>query len=304
MEMSIIRFGVFGKVGTYGDFVSIGTSSTTGRSFERWCQMANDQVASANRKLPEGPFGFYYRDAAAESLLIGVMVGSQDNVGRPSPLSVFFELEIGKKTRYAGLAGAYRALLTRLSALAVGAPSMTQDSLRAAIGAIKKPDATLLRHEYTAEIARLDTLRLKWLLDRIFSSWPGPAHALEVLARACDLAKSTGPTRPTTVEVRASSDAELLFWLACLEQRLAGAVGPLATFWHVDAQRVFLIPGVPDVNTLSFLCQEKTEHSRLWPTQTSDEGEKAAVERISAGTAAVLGNSTATAEDLINAWAG
>lgn len=301
--MSIVRFGAFGKVETFGDYVSVGTSSTTGRSFEKWCQMANDQVASAKRGLPEGPFGFYYRNADAESLLVGVMVGSRDKVGRPSPLSVFFETKVDDANGCAGLAGAYRGLMTELSALAVRASTMAPEELRAAIGAIEKPDHGAICAALSVEIARLGTIPLGRMLDRIFGPAPGPAHALEILARACDKARSMGPNRPTTVDVRASSDAELLFWLRCLERRLGGSVGLPSTFWDVNSERILLIPGVPDANTLCFLCPTQAEHSRLWRTKASEEAEQAARERLNPEIAKVLADPTATAEELIGVWA-
>ena len=121
-----IGIGVFGKIPSYPEFISIGSRGQTDRSFERWMEMANDQLARSAVELSSAPVGFCYRDDDAASMLIGVMVGSRDKVGRRFPLAVYCEFAVVKsRTRISLLAEAFRPALTQLSMLAMTAIETT-----------------------------------------------------------------------------------------------------------------------------------------------------------------------------------
>jgi type VI secretion system protein ImpM len=314
----VIGVGLFGKIPANGDFVSMGMGSTTGRSFDRWSQMANDMVAQEGRELPRGPIGFCFRDETGSSLLIGVMIASRDKVGRKFPLSLFCEVgELGRELRsgasgrtdgqlpVAGFPGVFAPAIARMCELAISAESMSFADLRAGIAQLPVPEPASLAAQLRAEVGRLAEAPLHRVLRRIYGKDGCRAHGTEILIRACEQAVREGPRRPITIDVKATSDVELLFWIACVESRLQGALGPLSAFWDVPAQRALLAPGIPDSNTLNFLCSRTVHSARLWGTVTATEdAELRARDRLDPELVELLlGPETVTASELVSALA-
>jgi type VI secretion system protein ImpM len=294
---------LFGKIPAQGDFVSMGMASPTGRAFDRWAQMANDQVAEAGRELPAGPLGFCFRDEHGASLLVGVMVGSRDKVGRKFPLSLFCELKMEGGERVAGIPGVFAPAIAELGTLAIGAERATLTDIQAGLATLPVPETATLREQLEADVGRLRDAPLRTVLRRIYGADGCRAHGTEVLIKACEQALREGPRRAISVDVRATSDVELLFWIACAETRLQGGLGPLSVFWDVPAQRALLTPGIPDSNTLNFLCSKTVHSARLWGTGTAtEEAEARARDRLDPKLVDLLvGPASAAASDFVSA---
>lgn len=269
-----IGIGVFGKIPSYPEFISIGSRSKTGRSFERWMQMANDQLARAAVELSATPIGFCYRDEDAGSLLIGVLVGSRDKVGRKFPLSVFCEFGVAKTTAVSLLAEAFRPALTQLSMLALTAVETTRDSLKAAVSRVTRPGATAIREGLEASEEALRTVTIEQVLSRIFVQETERAYGFSVLQKACQQSRRDGASRPTALDVTVTSDVELSFWLAAVESQLPNSQGPVAAFWDVSNQRALLVPGAPDSMVLVSLASPHAQNPKLWRTETSSESSR------------------------------
>lgn len=270
-----IGIGVFGKIPSYPEFLSIGSRSTTGRSFERWMQMANDQLARAAVELSSTPIGFCYRDEDAGSLLIGVLVGSRDKVGRKFPLAVFCEFGVSKTTAVSLLAEAFRPALTQLSMLALTAVETTRDSLKSAVSRVQRPGATAIREGLEASEEALRTVTIEQVLTRVFLQDNERAYGFSVLQKACAQSRRDGASRPTALDVTVTSDVELSFWLAAVESQLPKTQGPVAAFWDVPNQRALLVPGTPDSMVLVSLASPHAQNPKLWRTETSSESSRA-----------------------------
>jgi type VI secretion system protein ImpM len=301
----MIGVGLFGKIPAQGDFVSMGMASPTGRAFDRWAQMANDQVAEAGRELPPGPVGFCFRDDTGASLLIGVMVASRDKVGRRFPLSLFCELKNPGGLHVAGIPGVFAPAIAQLGALAIAAERSTLPDIQAGLATLPVPEPSTLSEQLAAELARLQDTPLRKILRRIFGDEGCRAHGTEILIRACEQALREGPRRPITIDVKATSDVELLFWIACAESRLQGDVGPLSVFWDVPTERALLTPGIPDSNTLNFLCSKTVHSARLWGTgMATGDAEARARDRLDPKLVALLvGSDSAAASEFVSALA-
>lgn len=266
-----VGLGVFGKIETYAEFISAGMSSPTGQAFERWLQMANDQVARAGAELPHGPIGFCFRDEGGSSVLVGVMVGSRDKVGRRFPLSAFCEVVPQGSVPLAGLVEVLRPLLTQLSMLAATSSQTDPNSLKQSLQNLEAPGAAELSQQLQDCFNSLDAIEFRQLLSRLYPEGKNAAYGTSVLLRACDRAVHDGVKRPITLDVSVTSDVELSFWLASAEARLAGRLGPVSAFWDVQQQRALIIPGVPDSNTLLFMGSVNSQNSKLWRTTTSSK---------------------------------
>lgn len=287
----MIGVGAFGKMPSHGDFVSMGMASATGRSFDKFSQMANDMVAQEKGKLPQGPIGFCFRDVEAESLLVGVMVGSKDSAGRAFPMSLFCELPIKKGMNLAGAPGVFTPAIVEVNRLALDIEMMSVEGLRLALPGVPLPNLEGINEAFDQEVARLEEVQLSRVLRRIYAEKPGAATGAATLLKACDNAKREGPRRPVSVNLRATSDVELLFWLVVAQKRLGTEFGGLSVFWDVSSQRAILAPGMPDSNTLNFLARPNVQFSRLWETGTgkiSAEADARAAEGLPTELAALL----------------
>ena len=283
-----VGIGVFGKIPSYPEFIRVGPAGPTDRSFERWLQMANDQLARAAVTLTSSPLGFCYRDEDAASLLIGVLVGSRDKVGRRFPLAVYCEYGVGSTTAVSLLAEAFRPALTHLSMLAMTAMETSKESLKSAVGRVEKPGGSMIRQGREATAEALRTIPAEQVLSRIFVDTSERAYGINVLQRACQQSLREGPTRPTSIDATVTSDVELSFWLAAAESQLPG-YGPLSAFWDVSSQRVIVVPGVPDSKLLVSLASPHSTDPKVWRTETSSESSRlAAREKLDPAVLAML----------------
>lgn len=294
--------GLFGKVPTHGDFVARGTGSRTGRSFERWAQMANDRAAEAGKPLPRGPIGFVYRDDAHESLLVGSLVASVDSVGRTFPLAAFCELEI-EGLVFAALPGAMAPVVEQLAELCRAGSRHGPAEIFKELEAIVVPGADELGARMHAQQRRLADAPLDAVLDRIHGDGDGRYYGTEVLLRACESTRRYGTIKnPLVLDAHVTSDIELLFWLACIDAGLAGSIGCPATFWDVSARRLLVVMGSPESNTLHYLSGRGVQSQRLWPTATDNaDSSRSARARLDDACAAMLAvPGTATAEQFVS----
>ncbi len=270
-----IGIGVFGKIPSYPEFISVGSRSKTGRSFERWMQMANDQLARANVELPTTPVGFVFRDDDAASLLIGVLSGSRDKVGRKFPLSVFCEFGVDGSTAVSLLAEAFRPALTQLSMLALTAVETTPESLKQAVSRVQRPGGSVIKAGLEKSEEALRTVGLQQVLPRLFPDPGDYAYAITSLTRACEQSRRDGPSRPTSLDVTVTSDVELSFWFAAVEALLPASQGPVSAFWEVATQRAIVVPGAPDSMMLVSVASHHAPNPKLWRTETSSVSSRA-----------------------------
>lgn len=287
----MIGCGVFGKLPAHGDFVAVGASSPTGRSFDAWLRMANDQVAQARRKLPSGPIGFCYRDAAGASWLVGVIVASVDRVGRTFPLALFCELELTPETVGAGIPAVFHQCLAELSQVALRASDATATDLQQALSGLPLPNESSLPALVDAELERLKSVELSVLANHMVGQYDADsvhtvgasalAFATDVLLRACDNARIDGPQRAMCIDFTVSSDLELMFWLLAAESRTQRKTGLVSVFWDVAQARTLVALGVPDTNMLNFLCSQTIQHAKLWSAKApSPTARAAAISRL------------------------
>jgi len=271
-----LGIGVFGKIPSYPEFVRVGTAGPTDRAFERWLQMANDQLARADVKLSPNPLGFCFRDEAAASLLLGVIVGSRDKVGRNFPLAVYCEYGVTKDTSVTHLAEAFRPALTQLSMLAMTALETTRESLKSAVGRVEKPGGSTIREGREASAKAMREVAVEQILTRMFVDPAERAYGINVMQRACEQSRRDGPSRPTCIDATVTSDVELTFWLAGTEALLPASQGPVSAFWDVGSQRVIVVPGTPDSKILVAMAAPHAQDPKIWRTETSSESSRKA----------------------------
>lgn len=257
--------GMFGKVPTFGDFVSVGSGTPGYRKFERWLEDSNDIIVERGQALRPQPMGFVIRHEDTRSLLVGILVGSGDSVGRSFPLSLFYEL----KDEGLSLAGVPQAMgqdLARLASVARKAGVRDTDDIRKLVQAMTPPtdkDVAIRSH---AQLGRLRIVPAQMMLQRTYGEGALPCYGSEVILRACELAAERRSGTPLILEGRARTDVELMFLLASVEV-MSGGAQPQAVLWEVRSRRALFVLGEPDPRLLALMVSEG-EADRLWPMWT------------------------------------
>lgn len=256
--------GMFGKVPTFGDFVSSGSGSKLHRGFERWLEDGNDVLATRRLELSKNPLGLMIRDEESADLLVGILVGSCDSVGRSFPLGVFHEVRTAKAS-LAGLPLATAPDLGRLAALVRAARARGHHELEAQLPKLARPDDELAVRSH-AELHRLRIVKADQLLERVFGPGSSPCYAIDVIERASALAEERRGRVPLVLDGRANTDIELMFALATIDAVTDGHQ-PVAVLWDVRSRRVLFVLGAPDPGLLALMVEVK-DADRLWPMTT------------------------------------
>lgn len=255
--------GMFGKVPTFGDFVSLGTGTPGYRQFERWLQDSNDTIVERGQELQ--PLGFMIRHEDTRSLLVGILVGSVDSVGRSFPLSLFYEIA-DEGVSLAGMPPALGPDLARLASVAHKARVRAPEEVRSLVEGMALPSDKDVAIRSHAQLNRLRIVTAEMMLQRAFGAGPSPHYGSEVILRACELASERRSGAPLILEGRAGTDVELMFLLASVDA-MSGGRQPVAVLWEVRSRRALFVLGPPDARLLSLMVSEN-EADRLWPMWT------------------------------------
>jgi type VI secretion system ImpM family protein len=294
--------GMFGKLPSFGDFVSMGSGSPLHRGFERWLEDSNDVLATRRQELSKNPLGLMIRSEDSADLLVGILVGSCDSVGRSFPLGLFHEVQAGKAS-LAGLPLAMAPDLGRLAGVARKARARGRQEIEALLRDMQRPTDDELAIRSHAELHRLRIVKAAQLLERVFGQGEGAHYGTDTIERACTLAEERRGKLPLVLKGRANTDIELMFALAAVDAMTDGRQ-PAAVLWDVSSHRVLFVLGQPDQGLLTLMV-EGTDSDRVWP-MTTDRPELArkAAETLEPRLRALLDDaSTCSAKDFLAAVA-
>lgn len=261
----MVAVGMFGKVPTFGDFISVGGGTPGYRKFERWLQDSNDVIVERGQALRPQPLGFLIRHEDTRSLLVGILVGSVDSVGRSFPLSLFYEVD-SEGVSLAGIPQAMGPDLARLAGVARKAANRDPNHVRQLVTSMQTStdkDVAIRSH---AQLNRLRIVPAQMMLQRAYGEGDMPHYGSEVILRACELAAERRSGTPLILEGRARTDVELMFLLASIEV-MSGGEQPKAVLWEVRSRRALFVLGDPDPRLLALMVSEN-EADRLWPMWT------------------------------------
>jgi type VI secretion system ImpM family protein len=267
--------GMFGKMPSFGDFVSMGSGSPLHRSFERWLEDSNDVLATRRQELSKNPLGLMIRGEDSADLLVGILVGSVDSVGRTFPLGLFHEVRAAKAS-LAGLPLAMAADLGRLAGVARKARMRSHHEIEGLLRDAQRPNDDEIAIRSHAELHRLRIVKAAQLLERVFGPGSGAYYGSDVIVRACGLVDERRGRPPLLLRGRANTDIELMFALAAIDAMSDGRQ-PGAVLWDVSSHRMLFVLGRPDPGILALMV-EGAEAERMWPlvTDRPEVAEKAA----------------------------
>lgn len=261
----MVAVGMFGKMPSFGDFVSVGTGTPGYQTFVRWLEDSNDVMVERGQGLGKDPLGFMIRHRDTDSLLVGILVGSVDSVGRTFPLGLFYEVP-HEKVCLAGLPQSMALCLGRLASVARKARVRAHEEVKTLLRALDLPtdkDVDIRSH---AELHRLRIVKARVMLERVYGPGHAPHYGVSVILQGCGLAPERKASAPLVLEGRVRTDIELMFQLASVDG-ISGGIQPGAALWDVRSHRALFVLGQPDERLLALMASN-SEADRLWPVWT------------------------------------
>jgi len=292
--------GVYGKVPAQADFVRGNVGEMSRLGLDRWFQDAHEVVHSEHHRLPAEPTHFALAPAGGR-VALGVLVPSQDSVGRVFPI-VIFALVDGHAVPggFATVPLAYARFFNGAAAALEGAQAATAADLTAraqALGDALTPERNI------DPVAVLGAERMAPLGLALGGLPHGAAYALRTLQSACDRAKAApagSPTGVITVDAPAPTDAIRLFWLEIIRRRLGWHDAQPTFLWTNQSARLLVGLGPLSNTLLSFLANPRHKSGRLWPLRTDvDAALDTALAALTADQRKVLESPAATLADVL-----
>lgn len=266
------ELGLFGKIPAKGDFIRHNVASPTARAFEQWVQESNDALRGAGGELPAHTIRVMFTPAGSDTTVLGVLVPSEDKVGRKFPVALFVETPVSDaRDGLSALPVGWSAFLDGAAALGRRAKELDFDQLRAALPALPQPSPPeLARAKEVCDKALTHPLPAE-VHARLFAARPGlHLYAYQTFLTACQDAAKNDPSKPATVlDCPIHVDVDLFFWLE-LTRRVFGfpPAHPQALWIEDPSPRLLVSLGPASLQLLSFLAKPDMTHNRLWPLTT------------------------------------
>jgi type VI secretion system protein ImpM len=265
--------GFLGKIPAQPDFVRQNISDRVGAEVDPWLVKSSQNLSLAKAELPAAPVRFVFSAAQCDSIAIGVLVKSQDQVGRSFPLAIYTALALGVGARsFPAIPLAYSAFLEQAEAILADAATLTLEALRTRVSALVRPsDGTLATAvQRCADV--LNAAPASELFVRAFAAAPPDSHhyGLFTFRTATDAARS-GPSTaaPTVLACPIAIDVDLLAWLELARRCLGWNDACPAFAWVESAHaRLLLSLGYASDQLLHFVADARHTSSRLWPLTT------------------------------------
>ena len=279
--------GLFGKTPSQRDFVRVNIGGALVTAFDEWLRASVMALPGLRAHLPPETLPFLFRAPQGDEVLIGVMRGSQDGVGREFPLAVFQRVDGSSHALdWPGLPQAYAEFLAAAEALLDRVDGSDASQLAAMLDSLPLPTAASVREAHLAGWQRLAESTADELLDRLFSRptgnpegdrWPlDHAYGIGLLLQGCYRVGGQPPRSGEGVclDCPVTSDAELMFWLE-LTRRVLHWPSPPCFMWSQRQYRLLLVLGTPSAKLLGLLGTPGTFDDRVWPLVPDDEDQAA-----------------------------
>jgi type VI secretion system protein ImpM len=303
MKHEAPRLCAYGKLPAHGDFLRIGLTGAAGRGLCDWLQDAADRLARASAVLPARPLHFIYRDERPGEVAIGVLVPSQDSVGRKFPLAVFVSTAAAPiATQWSLVAHAYRAFFTAAGELALGAARKDLAQFTQQLAGLAPPGPDALARARSEQQTTLARAKVGPLLAATFAARPcAIEYAVHTLLTACRPLVGADPGRARIVldcPIARADDHDL--WTALTERTLAWRAAPPGVLW--DDHRLLINLGAPLPIALRLHVDPAAAAPQLWPMTTDQSPARSRARALlTAQQRAVIDNPGAQLGQLIDA---
>lgn len=281
----------YGKIPTHGDFVRVRAADPVARALALWLEDGSEAAMRAGGGNDFEPVRFLFQPAGAGRALVGVIVGSQDKVGRCFPLTIFARLDgAALRDAFPALPRAAASFLDEATALAGEAHRLVVPELAASVERLSPP----VEADVAAAAAEASTAASaesgRDLLERLFGdpSAGQSLYALHCFRCACQVARGKEPGRAAAVlECPVRTAADRWTWLELARRGLAWR-SPPSFFWRERSESHLLLSLGP-VPAAVFGALWGTRDGRLWPLVTDkDSAIEAAREALGAAVVSAL----------------
>jgi type VI secretion system protein ImpM len=269
------RVGFVGKLPSQADFVRHHVADRVGGEFDRWLVKATQTFLSAKVELPPAAVRFVFSGPNCESVAIGVLVPSRDQVGRTFPLAIYTALPAPFAARHAlGLPLAYLQFLDDAEAIALEAQHASATELKARVAGLVPPNQEIVLAASQQCRDVLAQTRAREMLERVFpiaqTTQPGaPFYALHTFSVAGEGARSAPPSAaPTVLDCPIVTDVDLAAWIELGRRGTPGGSVCPTFAWVQVSPRLLLVLGYAPEQLLHLVAEPKHKSSRLWPLTT------------------------------------
>ncbi|EDM78071.1 hypothetical protein PPSIR1_23679 [Plesiocystis pacifica SIR-1] len=274
--------GLFGKTPSQRDFVRVNIGSQVVRALDEWLRESVMSLPALRAHLPPEPVPFVFRGPNNVGVLVGVMVGSQDGVGREFPLAVFHHIDGAAHARnFAGIPRAYGGFIQAASDLLTRVDTADPSHLPWMLEQLPQPTPAQVSAALEQGWQQLLAISADELLDRLFCRPTGNPegdrwtddhiYGLGMVLTACYRVAGQAPRSVgVTLDCPVTADSELVFWLD-LCRRVLGWTAPPSFMWSQRQYRMLLTLGSPGSKLLGVLGTPGTFDQSIWPVVPDDE---------------------------------
>jgi type VI secretion system protein ImpM len=265
--------GFVGKLPARADFVRQNIGEPIGVELDRWLVKSVENMQQAKAELPDGPLHFVFSAAGSDSVAIGAMTKSVDQVGRKFPLAIFTSLPVAQVARnFSAMPLAYAAFLSEASQLLAQASELALEEFCDRVLALVPPSAAVVQASVQQLRELLQATRAEELLTELFAGQPLDSrdYALFTFCAATEAASVGPPSGAATVlDCPIQATAALPAWLEFAQRRLDWSDRCPAFVWSQSPRRRLLLAlGFASDQVLHFVAQPKHPSARLWPLTT------------------------------------
>lgn len=301
--------GLFGKMPAKADFVRHHIAEPAARVFDNWLHQGVETLRMTNNSPPNSPVRFLFAPPGTGQVLVGMMVPSQDQVGRSFPLSAFFPMDAAYfSRRFAGIPVACDPFLEGLSRVLSQAHQMSFEQLVSHLEAVPVPAAAQFQAAQEVGTRIQQAVLAENFLSGSFDMAAGEHHyGIYALTTACQYVHGKPPEQAGTIlDCPLSADVDLYAWLELASRLLAWDIQPPSFFWvEAPVPRMLLSLGAVHTQILRWFSDPQATHERLWPLKTEHEpSRQQARERMEQQLAAFAPGAGATLGQLLYALGG
>jgi len=266
------RVGFVGKLPAQADFVRHHVTDRIGGEFDKWLVKSTQNLLSAKAELPKASVRFVFSAPQCDSVAVGLLQASSDQVGREFPIALYTTLPAPLAARHAlGLPLAFLQFLDEAEVIAASASTLSAAELRAKAAALTPPtqEIILLASQQCREV--LGQTASGQMLERVFpgAQSGGFFYGLHTFVVASDGARSAPATAaPTVLDCPITTDVDLAAWID-LGRRGTPSATVCPTFaWVQVYPRLLMVLGHAPEQLLHLVADPKHKSSRLWPLTT------------------------------------
>ncbi|MEY4581698.1 MAG: hypothetical protein RL701_6401 [Pseudomonadota bacterium] len=270
-DSSKAQVGFVGKTPARPDFVRQNVTDRIGAEFDRWLQNNMQVLQQGKAELPNG-VRYMFSAPGCDSVAIGTLGRSQDQVGRAFPLAIYCSLPVADiGANFPAVPHASAEFLVAAEAILANVQTLSLDELRDSVLALTPPSAADVLASTQSLLDQIQRVPAGPLLAQLFSDDPNQSqaygvHTLCTATAAVQKAPAAGPATVLDCPLGAVGEAGVYPWLELTRRRLAWSNPCPSSLWVLEpSPRLLIALGHASEQFLHFAAVPRLRATRLWP---------------------------------------